>query len=147
MQVFISRSRPSLLFLTMSGSARNGRAIETRSALPLPSIDSTVDGALILFVAQSGTDTTFSSRSFFVTNEKAPLGTLVAMVAIEDECRDAVGAWTKGGKGRVTGSVKKRRRQKKQRLVQGTEDDGQSNELYNNNKTHVSSPRAIRSRC
>ncbi len=67
--------------------------MDTRSALPLPSIDSTVDGALILFVAHSGTDTTFSSRSFLVTNEKAPLGTLVAMVAIEKAYRDAEENW------------------------------------------------------
>jgi hypothetical protein len=52
-----------------------------------------VDGALILFVAHSGTDTTFSSRSFLVTNEKAPLGTLVAMVAIEKAYRDAEENW------------------------------------------------------
>jgi hypothetical protein len=82
MQVLISPSRPSLLFRTMSGSAKNGRAMDTRSAHPPDKIDSTVDGALILFVAHSGTETIFSSRSFFVAKEKAPRGTLVAMVAI-----------------------------------------------------------------
>ena len=82
MQVLISLSRPSLLFLTMSGSARNGRAMDTRSAHPPDNIDSTVDGALILFVAHSGTETIPSSRSFLVAKEKAPRGTLVAMVAM-----------------------------------------------------------------
>ena len=52
-----------------------------RSALPLANIDSIVDGALILLVAQSGIETVFSSRSFLVTNENAPRGTLVAIVA------------------------------------------------------------------
>lgn len=82
MQVFISSGRPSLLFITISGSAKNGRAIDIRSALPFANIDSTVDGALILFVAQSGIEIIFSSRSFLVTNEKAPRGTLVAIVAV-----------------------------------------------------------------
>ena len=57
-------------------------AIDTRSALPFANIDSAVVGALIRFVAHSGMETTFSSRSFFVTQENAPRGTLVAMVAI-----------------------------------------------------------------
>ena len=55
--------------------------MDIRSALPLASIFSTVDGALIRFVAQSGTETIFSSRSFLVTKENAPRGTLVAIVA------------------------------------------------------------------
>ena len=55
--------------------------MDIRSALPFASIFSTVDGALIRFVAQSGTETIFSSRSFLVTKENAPRGTLVAIVA------------------------------------------------------------------
>lgn len=58
-----------------------------RSASPLANIDSAVDGALIRFVAQSGTETIFSSRSFLVTNEKAPRGTLVAIVAVLFVCQ------------------------------------------------------------
>ena len=77
----MSSARPSLLFFTMSGSAKNGRAIEMRSALPLANIDSTVDGALILLVAHSGIESIFSSRNFLVTKENAPRGTLVAIVA------------------------------------------------------------------
>lgn len=110
MQVLISSARPSLLFFTISGSAKKGltkcskvelrhlppsfeqichsiiksthRAMDTRSALPLAKIDSAVVGALMRFVAQSGIETISSSRSFFVTHENAPRGTLVAMVAV-----------------------------------------------------------------
>jgi hypothetical protein len=110
MQVLISTARPSLLFFTISGSAKKGlskyskvkqrhvppsceqishsirmgthRAMDTRSALPFAKIDSAVFGALMRFVAQSGIETIFSSRSFFVTHENAPRGTLVAMVAV-----------------------------------------------------------------
>lgn len=58
--------------------------MQTRSALPLAKIDSAVVGALIRFVAQSGIETMFSSRSFLVTHENAPRGTLVAMVAVKE---------------------------------------------------------------
>ena len=69
MHVLTSSGSPSLLFFTISGSAKNGLAMDMRSALPFASIDSTVEGALIRFVAQSGTDTIFSSRNFLVTKE------------------------------------------------------------------------------
>lgn len=64
------------------GSARNGRAIETRSALPSIKTRSATAGVLIRFVATSGTETPPSFFSFPVTQEKPARGTEVAIVGI-----------------------------------------------------------------
>lgn len=65
MHVLISSARPCAAFATNSGSARNGRAMETMSAAPPLSTDSATSGVLMRLVATKGTFT--SPISCFVT--------------------------------------------------------------------------------
>ncbi|MNP11766.1 hypothetical protein D3C76_1039690 [compost metagenome] len=85
MQVLISSPRPAAALLTNSGSARNGRAIETISASPSARICSATSGVLIRLVVISGIFT--EPRSFAVTLAKAARGTLVAMVGMRASCQ------------------------------------------------------------
>jgi hypothetical protein len=85
MQVLISSARPSADLRTKSGSARNGRAIDTMSASPRASTDSPVAGSLMRLVAMSGMPTW--PLSLRVTHEKAARGTIVAMVGMRASCQ------------------------------------------------------------
>src|SRR5512137_43933 len=85
MQVLISSARPAAAFLTSSGSARNGRAIETMSASPSASTFSATSGELMRFVVHTGIPT--SPFSLRVTQVKAPRGTEVAMVGTRASCQ------------------------------------------------------------
>ncbi|MCY1451162.1 hypothetical protein D9M71_680170 [compost metagenome] len=85
MQVLISSARPAAALLTKSGSARNGRAIETMSASPSASTASATSGVLMRLVVISGMFTT--PRSLAVTLLNAARGTLVAMVGIRASCQ------------------------------------------------------------
>ena len=85
MQVLISSARPAAALLTSSGSARNGRAIETMSASPSASTFSATSGELMRFVVQTGIPT--SPFSLRVTQVKAPRGTEVAMVGTRASCQ------------------------------------------------------------
>ena len=67
-------------------SARNGLAIETKSASPFARTDSATSGIFILFDVITGTLTTFFKR--FVTDVKAALGTIVAMVGTGLSCHE-----------------------------------------------------------
>ena len=84
MQVLISSARDSAALRTHSGSARNGRASETRSAPPA-STDSATSGMLIRFVATTGTDTCSLSRAAYEVN--AARGTEVTMVGTRASCQ------------------------------------------------------------
>ncbi|MOA23933.1 hypothetical protein D3C78_1445850 [compost metagenome] len=85
MQVLISSLRPSAALLTNSGSARNGRAIDTMSASPSARICSATCGVLMRLVVISGMPTV--PRSLAVTLLNAARGTLVAMVGIRASCQ------------------------------------------------------------
>ena len=63
MQVLISSARPAAALLTKSGSARNGRAIETRSAPPAARISSATSGVLIRLEAHTGMPSSGRSRA------------------------------------------------------------------------------------
>ncbi len=54
---------PAAALATKSGSARNGRAIDTMSARPSASTRSATSGVLMRLVVTSGTDTWPMSRS------------------------------------------------------------------------------------
>ena len=84
MQVFISSDLFSIALFTNSGSAKNGLAKETISACPSESIFSAISGVFIRLVVISGIFT--SPIILLVTQLKAPLGTIVAMVGILDSC-------------------------------------------------------------
>ena len=71
--------------LTKSGSAKNGRAIETISASPLASTDSPTSGVLIRFVVINGMLTSDFMR--FVIQVNAARGTEVAIVGTRDSCQ------------------------------------------------------------
>ena len=85
MQVLISSARPAAALLTKWGSASSGRAIETRSASPEARIDSASSGVLILFEAQTSTDTSALSRA--VADRQAPGGTCVMIVGTRASCQ------------------------------------------------------------
>jgi len=85
MQVLMRSLWPAAALLTNSGSARNGRAIDTMSASPSASTRSATSGVLIRLVVTSGMPT--SPRSLAVTLVKAARGTLVAMVGIRASCQ------------------------------------------------------------
>ena len=68
MQVLMRSGVPAFALLSKNGSARKGRAIETRSASPLARISSAISGVLMRFVATRGIFTPLASwRSFLVT--------------------------------------------------------------------------------
>ena len=70
---------------TNSGSARNGRAIDTMSASPRASTASPVAGSLMRLVVISGMPTAPFSRR--VTHANAARGTMVAMVGMRASCQ------------------------------------------------------------
>lgn len=85
MQVLMASERPAAAFATNSGSARNGRAIDTMSARPEASISSATSGVLTRLLVTSGTET--APRTFSVTQVNAPRGTEVAMVGMRASCQ------------------------------------------------------------
>ena len=85
MQVLIASGRPSRALATKAGSARNGLAIETRSAAPRASSSSATSGVLIRLLVTSGIET--APLTFSVTQPNAPRGTEVAMVGIRASCQ------------------------------------------------------------
>ena len=85
MQVLISSARPCAAFATKSGSARNGRAIETRSAPPLARISSATSGVLMRLDAHTGMPT--SGRSRAVVAAHAARGTWVRIVGTRASCQ------------------------------------------------------------
>ena len=90
MQVLISLLRPCAALLTNSGSARKGRAMLTMSAQPLLSTCSATSGMFRRLLVMSGIvrpAACRSSRSFLVTQVKAPRGTEVAMVGTRASCQ------------------------------------------------------------
>ena len=85
MQVLISSARSSSALATKSGSARNGRAIDTMSAWPAAMISSASSGVLIRLDAHTGTSTTSVSRA--VTHAHAARGTWVMIVGTRASCQ------------------------------------------------------------
>ena len=85
MQVLIRSGDPACALSAQSGSARNGRAMLTRSAWPSARICSAVWGMLIRFEAATGTDTTSLTRRVKSTN--AARGTEVTMVGTRASCQ------------------------------------------------------------
>ncbi len=85
MQVLISSARPAAALATKSGSARNGRAIETRSACPSARIRSATSGVLIRLEAHTGMPTSGRSRS--VVQVQAARGTWVRIVGTRASCQ------------------------------------------------------------
>ena len=76
MQVLMRSGVPAFALFSKNGSARKGRAIETRSASPLVRISSAISGVLMRFVATRGILTPLASwRSFLVTQLRPPRGT------------------------------------------------------------------------
>ncbi len=85
MQVLISSARPAAALATNSGSARNGRAIDTRSQLPSAISCSASSGVLIRFEAITGTPT--DSRRRAVNGVQIPRGTWVMIVGTRASCQ------------------------------------------------------------
>ncbi len=85
MQVLISSARPLAALATKSGSASNGRAIDTRSASPAASTRSATAGSLIRLLVTSGTLT--APLSLRVTQVNAARGTIVAIVGMRASCQ------------------------------------------------------------
>ncbi len=85
MQVLISSARPAAALATKSGSARNGRAIDTRSAPPVARISSATSGVLMRLDAQTGIPT--SGRSRAVVEAQAARGTCVRIVGTRASCQ------------------------------------------------------------
>jgi hypothetical protein len=85
MQVLISSLRPEAALATNDGSARSGRAIETRSAEPSVSSSSQSSGVLIRLEAHTGMPT--SSRRRPVVHVHAPRGTWVRIVGTRASCQ------------------------------------------------------------
>ena len=85
MHVLISSARDSAALRTHSGSARKGRASETRSAPPSASTPSATSGMLIRLVATTGTDTCSLSRAAYEVN--AARGTEVTIVGTRASCQ------------------------------------------------------------
>ncbi|GEM_PF-6220999 len=85
MQVLISSARPCAALTTHSGSARNGRAIETRSASPRARTPSATSGMLIRLEAMTGTDSSARTRPTISVN--AARGTDVTMVGTRASCQ------------------------------------------------------------
>ena len=85
MHVLIESASSAFDLAMISGSARNGRAMETMSAHPDSRAASHASGVFRRLVVISGIDT--SPMSFFVTNVKPPLGTKVAIVGMRASCQ------------------------------------------------------------
>ena len=85
MHVLISSSRPLSALRIHSGSARNGRAIDTRSASPLRRASSATCGMLIRFDVTTGIPT--CGLSFPVTQVNAARGTDVTIVGTRASCQ------------------------------------------------------------
>src|SRR5690606_12584168 len=85
MQVLISSTRFSSTFFTQNGSAKNGRAIDTISALPEANTSSAVSVILIRLEATTGTFT--AAFTCAVTSTKAARGTEVTMVGTRASCQ------------------------------------------------------------
>ena len=81
----IAALRFSRAFVTQSGSASSGRAIETISASPDARMRSATSGMLMRFVVISGIFTAPLSRR--VTHVNAARGTLVTMVGMRASCQ------------------------------------------------------------
>ena len=90
MHVLISSARPAADFATHSGSARNGRASDTRSASPRVSTPSATSGMLIRFDATTGMPSDGRSRP--VTDVNAARGTDVTIVGTRASCQPMPGA-------------------------------------------------------
>ena len=84
MQVLISSARPVAALFTKSGSAKNGRAIDTISASSLDSNSSAIAGLLIRLEAMIGMLTTFLMRA--TAKRHAALGTTYPIVGTRDSC-------------------------------------------------------------
>ena len=82
---------PALLacLLTNSGSARNGRAMDTISASPRAKTVSATSGVLIRLEVMTGIDN--SARTLALAQVKAARGTLVAMVGMRASCQADAG--------------------------------------------------------
>ena len=90
MQVLMSAARPSRALATKCESASSGRAMLTMSAQPSASTCSATSGVLMRLLVISGMPMSAvrsSSRIFFVTQAKAPRGTLVAIVGTRASCQ------------------------------------------------------------
>ena len=85
MQTLISSARPSRAFLTNSGSASSGLAIDTMSASPRARMSSATCGRLMRFDVTSGMLT--SSFILRVTHVNALRGTDVAIVGTRASCQ------------------------------------------------------------
>ena len=85
MQVLIACALFEAVLLTNSGSAKNGRAIETISASPRSIMSLATLGSLIRLVAITGM--LMWSFIFCVTQLNAARGTLVAMVGTRASCQ------------------------------------------------------------
>ena len=83
--MLISSTRLVAALLTHSASARNGRAIWIKSALPSSSRLSAVSGILIRLEAITGTLT--RSRTYAVTSANAARGTEVTIVGMRASCQ------------------------------------------------------------
>ena len=83
--MFISFDLFAIALFINSGSAKKGLAIETISACPFDNIFSAISGVFILLVVIKGTLT--SPIILLVTQLKAALGTIVAIVGILDSCQ------------------------------------------------------------
>ena len=85
MQILISSGFPFRAFATKASSARNGRAIEIKSARPSAKIASATAGVLIRLEAATGIATAALIRSDAET--KAARGTACAMVGTRASCQ------------------------------------------------------------
>ncbi len=85
MQVLMLAARPAAALRTNSGSASNGRAIDTKSASPAASTASATSGVLMRLLAQTGSDT--SPLSLRASQVNAARGTEVAMVGMRASCQ------------------------------------------------------------
>ena len=90
MQVLMVSGFAAAALLTNSGSASSGRARLTMSAQPSASTCSPTSGMLMRLLVMSGIVSPAarsSARIFFVTQVKAPRGTLVAIVGMRASCQ------------------------------------------------------------
>mmetsp|Transcript_2900 Transcript_2900/g.8763 ORF Transcript_2900/g.8763 Transcript_2900/m.8763 type:complete len:272 (-) Transcript_2900:634-1449(-) len=89
MQVFVASSWPRKALATRSGSAKKGRAIETRSDASFRKSSSQTLTSLMRFVAQRATSKSGPSRrlSSAVVKAKAARGTHVAIVGTRASCQ------------------------------------------------------------
>ena len=86
MHVSTSAASPRPAFATISGSARNGRAIETKSTLPAASTSSAAARLLMRLLAITGSAPT-ASFTAAANLTQTPLGTTSCTVGIDDSCQ------------------------------------------------------------